>query len=140
MEETDQFNIRLPKALIYDLEFVAQYKKLSRNDWLRVKIAELITSEREEILETISHRFIRGLISGDEFRKATGITPTQGMLESRQRTLQAQEDAKKAHEKYIMDIAAKVEKRDLGHIDKYLTKIMKKTEKERKKEKKKNKL
>jgi len=37
--ETEQFNIRLNKALLYDLEFITQKYKIDKNDWLRTKLA-----------------------------------------------------------------------------------------------------
>ena len=41
MENTEQFNIRLPKSLIYDLEYITQQLKVNRNEWIRLNLAKM---------------------------------------------------------------------------------------------------
>ena len=41
VEETTQINLRLSKALVYDMEYIAETLKINRNDWLKAKIADI---------------------------------------------------------------------------------------------------
>jgi len=89
MQKTTQFNIRLPKALLYDLEYIADNLKVSRNDWLRVKIAELISQERLRILQGAERDFVYSTISEKEFEKRTGFKPTAEMMNFRKNVSEA---------------------------------------------------
>ena|SRR3989338_6474596 len=113
MEDTMQFNIRLPKKLVYDMEFIAQNLNISRNDWLKVKIAELISKEIEKtklnIMETAEGRFILGMIAAEDFKEIMGFKPTKEMIEERQRQISLSKRGKLSAKKYILDIAKKVD-------------------------------
>ena len=104
-----QFNIRLPKKLVYDIEFIAQNLNINRNDWLKVKIAELISKEIEKtklnIMETAEGRFILGMITIEEFTKRMGFKPTKEMIEERKRQISLSKKGKLSAKRYIMDIA-----------------------------------
>jgi len=103
MEETTQLNLRFSKALIYDMEFIASKLKISRNDWLKVKISELISQEKLKIMETIEDRFIAGKISEEEFSKTMGFKPTEDMKKLRDKV-------RLSAKTYLQDIAKKIEK------------------------------
>jgi hypothetical protein len=83
---TTQFNIRLSRDLIYDLEFISESLKVSRNDWLKVKLAELVSHEKNKIIRDAEYRFIGGRISTEEFKKLTGVKPPQELLETKKNT------------------------------------------------------
>ena len=83
MEETEQFNIRVSKALIYDLEFVSQSLRINKSDWVRFKLAEIVQKEKETIIKKIEIKFIDGLISEEEFKQSAGIFPFEGLKELR---------------------------------------------------------
>ena len=91
MEDTMQFNVRLPKRLVYDMEYIAQNLNISRNDWLKVKIAELISKEIEKtklnLMETAEGRFILGMITVEEFTQRMGFKPTKEMIKERERKI-----------------------------------------------------
>ncbi len=110
-----QFNVRLPKKLVYDMEFIAQNLNISRNDWLKVKIAELISKEIEQtklsIMETAEGRFILGMITAEEFRQRMGLKPTKEMIKERERQILLSKKGKLSAKKYILDIAKKADTR-----------------------------
>jgi hypothetical protein len=81
MEETTQFNIRLAKSLLYDMEFVAQHFNLSKSDWLKYRIAKIVKEEKQKIINDIERRFIGGMITEQEFKSSAGIRPTKEMKE-----------------------------------------------------------
>jgi|TARA_B100001971_G_scaffold61777_1_gene56696 hypothetical protein len=113
MEETMQFNVRLPKKLVYDMEFIAQNLNISRNDWLKVRIAELISKEIEKtklsIMETAEGRYILGLITAEEFTQRMGFKPTKEMMVERERQISLSKRGKLSAKKYILDIAKKAD-------------------------------
>ena len=109
MEETKtnttQFNIRLAKALLYDIEYVAQHYKISRTDWLKYRIANLVKQEKARIINDFERRYIGGMISQEEFKKETGIKPTDEMKELRSK-------ASQTPRKYIMSILKEIKERE----------------------------
>jgi hypothetical protein len=79
--ETEQFNIRLNKAMLYDLEFISQKYKVDKNDWLRTRLAEMIMQERTSIIDSENERYIQGYLTDNEYTMSTGLVPTAGLRE-----------------------------------------------------------
>ena len=116
MEETTQINLRLPKDLVYDMEYIAQTLKVNRNDWLKVKIAELIAKEIKEtkigIMESAEGRFIQGTIDDKEFERRVGFKPNHWMRAAKKKQAEMMKKGREAAEKYIRDLADGVEERE----------------------------
>lgn len=87
MESTEQFNIRLPKVLLYDLEFISQHINTNRNDWIRLNLAKIIMNAKEEIIGKFEEKYINGFLTDEEFKKLAGFNPTEGMKEIREKEL-----------------------------------------------------
>ena len=99
-----QFNIRLPKDLVKDMEYIAKNLKISRNDWLKVKLAELISreieSEKFDIYEQAEDKFVRGVITEQDFMQRKGIKPTKEMLKRRAESIKRQKILQKNSKLY----------------------------------------
>jgi len=108
--ETTQFNIRLAKSLLYDMEYVAQHYKISRTDWLKYRIANLVREEKARIISDFERRFIGGMTTEEEFKKQTGINPTEEMKDLRSKVSQTTR-------KYIMSILKDIKKRENDKSD-----------------------
>ena len=102
--ETEQFNIRLSKALIHDLEFISQNLNINRNEWLKVKLAELILKERNNILQDFDDMFEQGRIDDRRYKEATGIAPTQTMRENREQYLKLKKEGLESANKYVYNM------------------------------------
>ena len=136
MKDTEQFNIRLPKALLYDLEFISQHLKLNRNDWLRTKIARLILQEKQDILEVYEQRYAHGFLSDEEFKNFTGISPTDGIKQLREDISQSHKIGSKNFEKYAGNVIEEFKaKKGLMYFDEYFKGILKQIDAKRKKKK-----
>ena len=134
MKDTEQFNIRLPKALLYDLEFISQRLKLNRNDWLRTKIAKLILQEKQDILEVYEQRYAHGFLSDEEFKNFTGISPTDGIKQLREDISKNRKIYSKNFEKYAGNVMKEFkDKKGLMHFDEYFKGILKQIDSKRKK-------
>ena len=105
MEETTQFNIRLAKALLYDMEYVAQHYKISRTDWIKYRIANIVREEKASIINDFERRFIGGMTTEEEFKSQTGINPTKEMKELRAKVSQTPR-------KYIQSVLEEIKKRE----------------------------
>jgi len=103
--ETTQFNIRLAKSLLYDMEYVAQHYKISRTDWLKYRIADFVKEEKARIINNFEARFISGMTTEEEFKKQTGIKPTDEMKKLRA-------SVNEAPRKYIMSILEDIKNRE----------------------------
>lgn len=110
MDETTQFNLRLPRGMIHDMDFISNAFNLSRNDWLKYKLAQMIASEKERILEKAEHKYILGQISDEQYKKLVGFFPNENLKELRQKEQKAIEQGKLSASRYIYDLA----KRSIG--------------------------
>ncbi len=105
MAETTQVNIRLSTALIHDLEFVAQNLKVSKIEWLKVKIAGIISQEREQILEEIDHKYEHGRMEDSEYKELIGLAPSDTLKESRKHAIILKEKRVQNSKEYFQNIA-----------------------------------
>jgi hypothetical protein len=87
MEDTTQFNIRISKSLLWDLDYIAEHRKVSRNDWLRYMIADMISTEVIRIKEVTQREYVAGRVSEDEFIKKMGFKPPKELTDIRERAL-----------------------------------------------------
>ena len=82
-----QVNIRLSKKLIEDIDYITQSLKVNRNDWLKVKLAELISREignaKSSVIEQAENKFVCGKITEQEFLQRKGFKPTRELIEQR---------------------------------------------------------
>jgi hypothetical protein len=87
--ETMQINMRLPKQMVYDIEYIAQNLKINRNDWIKVKLAELISHEiaieKNWIMQKIERDYVNGKINDKQFRQSMGFKPTDKLKQDRRR-------------------------------------------------------
>ena len=77
---TEQFNIRLPKSLIYDLDFISRVTKLQKGDWVRYKLSELVRQTREELLIDLEKSFVRGTLLPDDFKEIVGVSASPELV------------------------------------------------------------
>lgn len=138
MKETILINLRLPRRLVHDLEFISQHLNVDNKEWLKVMIEKIISQERYRILEDIEDRFIKGYISDKEYKEETGISPSEILRENRKHQEKMKEIELKGAEKYIFDIKKMIEKENMMEKNrpptkKYLKDVIKKIEKGRKK-------
>jgi len=87
------------------MEFVAQHYKISKTEWLKYRIANIVKQEKEKIMGDIERRFIGGMINEEQFKSSTGISPTKEMKELRSKVTEKPN-------KYIESILKDLEKRD----------------------------
>ncbi|MCK5282289.1 MAG: hypothetical protein KAK00_02675 [Nanoarchaeota archaeon] len=134
MEETEQFNIRLPKALLYDLEFISQHVKISRNDWIRLNLAKIIMDAKEEIIGKFEEKYVGGYLTDKEFKDFVGFNPTEGMKQLKDKKINDKKVGEQSFRNYVEKLAKGIEEKD-SHFDRYMKKIINKVEKKRKKKK-----
>ena len=101
--KTQQFNIRLDKNLIYDMELICKILNVDRNAWIKTKLAEMIYEEKIKMISWIESEFLRGKISEKEYEKKLGIKVNDELREM-----------KRIHQKYgkkaIIDMVERVGK------------------------------
>jgi hypothetical protein len=132
MKDTEQFNIRLPKILLYDIEFISQHMNVNRNDWLRAKIAELASLEKERIIETFEQKFISGMLSDKEFKEATGIHATEGMKELQEKLFNERKAFSIDPSAYLKAMAEQMKDKSKDiYLDKHMRNVINKIDKKK---------
>ena len=129
-----QFNFRVSKALLYDLEFVASRYGVEKTDWLRVKLAELIEEEKTRLVEKTESEYLRGLLNDEGFQKRMGFPPPKELQERRQDKEERRQALRRTGERYlrlqIARLAATLPNANTA-FDRYMQQVMEEVEKEK---------
>lgn len=70
--ETEQFNVRLPSDLVYDLNIVSKLLKVNKSEWVKLKLAEDVMEEKNRLLMELSNLYVKGLVSKKEIQSLVG--------------------------------------------------------------------
>ena len=70
--ETEQFNIRVPKDLVQDLDIISKLLKVNKSEWVKTKLAEEVHDEKNKLLMELSTLFASGMISKEKIEKMVG--------------------------------------------------------------------
>lgn len=123
--------LKVPARFVHDLEFISQNLNIDKKEWLKVKIAELISKERYRIIQSVEDRYIKGYISDKEYKEETGIKPSNN-LKSNKRDHERQKDInRKGAENYFLNLREiikkeKIYKKNNPTIKKYMKEVIKK--------------
>lgn len=104
MEATAQFNIRISKRIVEEMDFISKNLKISRNDWLRVRLAEMIAHEKEDIMERAQFSYLLGDLSEKELMEVIGFKTTAEMKKEKSKV-------KNAAREYLIGILKDVKKK-----------------------------
>jgi len=83
VNKTIQVNLRLPEELVSDLEFVCRLKKVQKNEWLKLHLAEILSKERETLTDHITRRYLKGYIDEKSYSEKLGFQPSKELKEAR---------------------------------------------------------
>ena len=70
--ETEQFNIRMPKDLVQDLDIISKLLKVNKSEWVKTKLAEEVHEEKNKLLMELSTLFANGMINKEKIEKLVG--------------------------------------------------------------------
>ena len=70
--ETEQFNIRMPKDLVQDLDIISKLLKINKSEWVKTKLAEEVHEEKNKLLMELSALYANGLVNKEKIEKLVG--------------------------------------------------------------------
>lgn len=70
--ETEQFNIRMPKELVQDLDIISRLLKVNKSEWVKTKLAEDVHEEKNKLLMSLSTQYANGTISKGHVESIVG--------------------------------------------------------------------
>ena len=70
--ETEQFNIRMPKDLVQDLDIISKLLKVNKSEWVKTKLAEEVHEEKNKLLMELSTLYANGMISKNKIEHLVG--------------------------------------------------------------------
>ena len=70
--ETEQFNIRLPKDLLEDLDVISSLLKVNKSEWVKTKLAEEVHEEKSKLLMELSTLYANGIVSKKKVEALVG--------------------------------------------------------------------
>ncbi len=70
--ETEQFNIRMPKDLVQDLDIISSLLKVNKSEWVKTKLAEEVHEEKNRLLMELSTLYAKGVISKTKIEQLVG--------------------------------------------------------------------
>ncbi|MFA5797788.1 MAG: hypothetical protein WC916_07200 [Candidatus Woesearchaeota archaeon] len=68
-KSTEQLNLRMPKALLHDINLISEILKINKSEWIKIKIGEMVYEEKSRLLEHYSEKHKKGLITEAEFKR-----------------------------------------------------------------------
>lgn len=129
---TTQCNIRLPKEMLEDIEFITNATNTDKSDFIRMLLAKQIMKEKEEVISRINERFISCQISDKDYAKLMGLLPIHELhlcrklyLDKKIEQLQKQ---KRKFETYSLPALNINDSDKKLHYDKHMKKVIKKLE------------
>jgi len=70
--ETEQFNIRMPKELLHDLDIISNLLKVNKSEWIKAKLAEEVYEEKNKLLMELSTLYAKGMINKNKVEQLVG--------------------------------------------------------------------
>ena len=70
--ETEQFNIRMPKDLVQDLDIISKLLKVNKSEWVKTKLAEDVHEEKSRLLMELSTLYANGMVNKEKIEKLVG--------------------------------------------------------------------
>ena len=70
--ETEQFNIRMPKELVQDLDIISKLLKVNKSEWVKTKLAEEVYEEKNKLLMELSTLYAKGMIGKKKVKQLVG--------------------------------------------------------------------
>ncbi len=70
--ETEQFNIRMSKDLVQDLDIISKLLKVNKSEWVKTKLAEEVHEEKNKLLMELSTSYANGMINKEKIEKLVG--------------------------------------------------------------------
>ncbi|MBI2141535.1 hypothetical protein HYU16_03870, partial [Candidatus Woesearchaeota archaeon] len=70
--ETEQFNVRMPKELVQDLDIISRLLKVNKSEWVKTKLAEEVHEEKNKLLMELSTLYANGMINKEKIEKLVG--------------------------------------------------------------------
>lgn len=70
--ETEQFNIRMSKELLHDLDIISNLLKVNKSEWIKTKLAENVNEEKNRLLMELSTLYAKGMISKKKVEQLVG--------------------------------------------------------------------
>ena len=83
MDATEQFNLRLSKELVKDLDFISSRLRIQKTELVRHIIAKHVEESKEKLLGNLKREFLLGLINEFKFEELTGSAPDKELLKTR---------------------------------------------------------
>lgn len=82
--DTRQFNFRISKGILFDLEFISRVTELDKGEWVRYKLAEAIRKEKEKLISELEKNFVQCRIDIKKFKELTGYEPHSSLIIARE--------------------------------------------------------
>ncbi len=83
MKKREVHVVALPKAVAYDLLFIAQTHHVEPGEWLLGELQDVVQAEKVRIIEAHEQAFVKGLIDAEEFSRRTGLAVTRQLAGKR---------------------------------------------------------
>jgi metal-responsive CopG/Arc/MetJ family transcriptional regulator len=70
--ENEQLNIRISQELLRDLEIIAKLLKVNRSEWIKTRLAEKVSEEKNRLLIELSTLYSKGMVSKNDVESLVG--------------------------------------------------------------------
>ncbi len=99
--DTEQLNLRVNKELLKDIGEIARVLKVSKAEWIKVRLAELVAKEQFSIYRNVEDEYFMGRINNKQYADKLGFKPPQDVKKARKQLKQIGKDTLNAINKRI---------------------------------------
>ena len=68
-KSTQQLNLRVPTELLDDMDKIASILKVNKSEWIKIKLSEIVYSEKSRLLDKYAELSNKGIINKKELDK-----------------------------------------------------------------------
>jgi len=68
-KSTEQLNLRMPKALLDDIDTIARILKTNKSEWIKIKLGELVYEEKSRLINHYIELNKKGMLEKKEIEK-----------------------------------------------------------------------
>ncbi len=104
--ETEQFNFRISKSLMYDLEFIARVLNIQKTEYVKMNLAKIIANEKENLLNKIENQYVRSWIDDKKFKELTGLDVPKHLIDAKQNYIKDKKTYLKSAKRGILEVSS----------------------------------
>jgi len=83
--DTEQLNFRINKELLIEIEDIARILKVSKTEWIKIKLAEIVLREHCRIAQNTENEYLLGRINEQQYEQTLGFKIPKELIKNKKK-------------------------------------------------------